>query len=151
MKQNLDLKQLDWSSPKKNIVLLLYVCRLTYREGSSRFWSFMSVGMRRVASGPEAKGFGSCPLNSDWMNWSCQLERSNAERKQNDAKLLMTEWCLCYCNIGFTHLLGRRKLLGKRCHSLPTHTLTGRPSGTVWTAGSLAMRWNSGYKSRGAW
>lgn len=41
---------------------------LTYLDGSSRFWSFISVGMRRVASGPEAKGFGSCPLNSDWMN-----------------------------------------------------------------------------------
>jgi hypothetical protein len=32
---------------------------LTYLDGSSRFWSFMSVGTIRVASGPSAKGFGS--------------------------------------------------------------------------------------------
>ena len=50
-----------------------------------------------------------------------------------------------------TDLWGSRKLLGYRCHSFPTHTVTGRPSGTLCRLGSLAMRWNSGYRSRGAW
>lgn len=49
---------------------------LTYRDGSSLFWSFMSVGMIRVAMGPLAKGLGSWPRNSDRMNWSCQLQRT---------------------------------------------------------------------------
>lgn len=63
---------------------------LTYRDGSSLFWSFMSVGMIRVAMGPLAKGLGSWPRNSDRMNWSCQLHRtgktkilSGEHQKQN--------------------------------------------------------------------
>lgn len=41
---------------------------LTYLEGSSRFWSFISVGRMRVAAGPLANGLGNWPLNSDGMN-----------------------------------------------------------------------------------
>ncbi len=47
---------------------------LTYLVGSSRFWSFIWAGMICVARGPEAYGWGSCPLNSDWTKCSCQLE-----------------------------------------------------------------------------
>ena len=155
---------------------------LTYLLGSSRFWSFILSGMSCVAWGPEAYGWGSCPLNSDWMKCSSQLEIRNSnyqevtdseytfqcgfkkgnlcldvfekhlyvksqlrKRTKKDFKILRKR------NILDTDLCGSRKLLGKRCHSLPTHTVTGLPSGTEWRVGSLAMRWNSGYRSRGAW
>lgn len=40
----------------------------------------MSAGTIRVASGPSAKGFGNWPLNSDGMNWSCQLSETQISR-----------------------------------------------------------------------
>lgn len=60
----------------------------------------------------------------------------------------LTKLHLFHCS---THLSGSRKLLGNLCHSLPTQTLTGLPSGTVWMLGSVAILWNSGYRSRGPW
>lgn len=145
-----------------NVTTTMYRCvseSLTYLVGSSRFWSFMWSGMICVARGPEVNGWGSCPLNSDWMKCRCQLEMSkrNYQRAAQSQSHLTMHIFLTYetvkgcVGIFRTDLCGRRKLLGKRCHSFPTHTLTGLPSGTVWRVGSLAMRWNSGYRSRGAW
>lgn len=45
-------------------------------------------------------------------------------------KLAGNEWKFVSEETLDTHLCGRRKLLGNLYHSLPTHTLTGRPSGT---------------------
>lgn len=132
----------------------IHACgRLTYLVGSSRFWSFIWAGMVCVARGPEAYGWGSCPLNSDWMKCSCQLEireSFNDWKCQNTFSILYYS-LKSYAEVLDTDLFGKRKLLGNRCHSLPTHTLTGLPSGTEWRVGSLAIRWNSGYRSRGAW
>lgn len=64
-----------------------HVCDwLTYLVGSSRFWSFIWAGMICVARGPESYGWGSCPLNSDWMKCSCQLE---IRKKHNQSVTVM--------------------------------------------------------------
>lgn len=62
---------------------------LTYLDGSSRFWSFMSVGTIRVASDPSAKGFGNWPLNSDGMNWSCQLSETQIRISKTQRLVLL--------------------------------------------------------------
>lgn len=61
---------------------------LTYLVGSSRFWSFILAGIICVAWGPEAYGWGSCPLNSDWMKCSCQLEIRKRKYQQVTQSLL---------------------------------------------------------------
>lgn len=54
---------------------------LAYLDGSSRFWSFILAGIICVAKGPAAYGWGSCPLNSDCMKCSCQLQIKRTEYK----------------------------------------------------------------------
>lgn len=83
-------------------------------------------------------------------SWRIRKQSSSDWKWQNTFSILYQTLKTCL-GILDTNLCGRRKLLGKRYHSLPTHTLTGLPSGTEWRVGSLAMRWNSGYRSRGAW
>lgn len=62
---------------------------LIYLDGSSRFWSFMSVGTIWVASDPSAKGFGNWPLNSDGMNWSCQLSETQIRISKTQRLVLL--------------------------------------------------------------
>lgn len=55
-------------------------------------------------------------------------------------------------NNTMTHLFpGRKKLLGKRYHSLPTQTFTDLSGGKVWTFGSEEILLSSTQISNGAW
>lgn len=50
-----------------------------------------------VGRGPEAKGWGSCPLNSDWMKCSCQLEIKWPSEFVNQHEGNATQLKRCHC------------------------------------------------------